>query len=93
MNCGLFSYFATLGQFAPRSGRGEILALSHFRRIAMFDRFDNWLMDKLARLYVAAVHRRQRRIGRGDPNCIEGVRFLDVGGKRALFGYSYRLAN
>lgn len=59
----------------------------------MFDRFDNWLMDKLARLYVASVQRRQRRMGRGDPNCIEGIRFLDVGGKQALFGYSYRLAN
>ena len=83
--------FATLGQFAPRSGRGEILALSHFRRIAMFDRFDNWLMDRLVRLYVAASARRRRRLGLAAHGDFEGVRFIDTDAGQARFVYSYRL--
>lgn len=58
----------------------------------MFDRFDNWLMDKLVRLYVAAVQRRQRRMGRGDPNCFDGVRIINAKDSRlALFQYVYRI--
>lgn len=56
----------------------------------MLDRFDNWLMDVLIRLFIAASRRYRRRVlGRADLN-VDGVRFLDADGGRAVFDYSYR---
>lgn len=57
----------------------------------MFDRFDNWLMDKLVRLYVAASVRRRRRLGLAADGDFEGVRFIDTDAGQARFVYSYRL--
>lgn len=59
----------------------------------MFDRFDNWLMDRLVRLYVAASARRRRRLGLAADGDFEGVRFIDTDAGQARFVYSYRLAN
>lgn len=57
----------------------------------MLERFDNWLMDKFVRLYVATSIRRRRRLGWVANGDFEGVRFIDTGAGQARFVYSCRL--
>lgn len=54
---------------------------------------DGKILDFCARRFLAALRRRNRRLGYKGRNWYEGVLFFDSGSGRASFSYEIRLAD